>query len=170
MQNTIKHLWLASRIWKGRLLAAKEVQWTRLAPTEWSTDKGAVLNKIEDDQLLVDFSVPANDTYIVHYDIDIDKVSAIRLEANTHDNLPESGPVAANGNFVLSEFNAFMTPPGGEKSKIELGVPSLITLRTDTLSTTRLTVKITPVGPSTLSQVHSMWIVRPSFCRLNPSI
>ena len=36
--------------WKARLLAAKEVQWTRLAPTEWSTDKGAVLNKIEDDQ------------------------------------------------------------------------------------------------------------------------
>ncbi|MBH56115.1 MAG: hypothetical protein CMJ82_02890 [Planctomycetaceae bacterium] len=108
--------------WKGRLLAAKEVQWTRLAPTEWSTDKGAVLNKIEDDQLLVDFSVPANDTYIVHYDIDIDKVSAIRLEANTHDSLPESGPGrAANGNFVLSEFNAFMTPRGGEKSKIELG-------------------------------------------------
>jgi len=107
--------------WKARLLAAKEVEWTRLAPTEWTTDKGAVLNKIEEDQLLVDFSVPANDTYIVHYDINVDKVSAIRLEANTHDSLPESGPGrAGNGNFVLSEFNAFMTPQGGAKSKIEL--------------------------------------------------
>ena len=49
---------------------------------DWTADKGAVLNKIEEDRLLVDFSVPANDTYIVrHYR----RRSAltIRLENNT---------------------------------------------------------------------------------------
>ncbi|MEC9095953.1 MAG: PSD1 and planctomycete cytochrome C domain-containing protein, partial [Planctomycetota bacterium] len=108
--------------WKAKLMEAKEVHWVRQAPADWTTEKGAVLNKIEDDQLLVDFSVPANDTYIVHYDNDIDKVTAIRLEANTHDSLPESGPGrAGNGNFVLSEFNAFITPEGGDKTEIELG-------------------------------------------------
>ena len=108
--------------WKAKLLAAKEVQWQRQKPVEWTTDKGAVLNKIEDDQLLVDFSVPANDTYIVHYDIEIDQLTAIRLEANTHVSLPESGPGrAANGNFVLSEFNAFLTNEKGEKVEIDLG-------------------------------------------------
>ncbi len=108
--------------WKAKLIAAEEVNWSRQVPADWSTDKGAVLNKIEDDQLLVDFSVPANDTYTVHYDIDMDKLTAIRLEANTHKSLPESGPGrAGNGNFVLSEFNAFITLAGGEKVEIELG-------------------------------------------------
>ena len=107
--------------WKAKLLSTAEVKWQRLAPAEWTTDKGAVLNKIEDDQLLVDFSVPANDTYIVHYDLDIDQLTAIRLEANTHESLPESGPGrAANGNFVLSEFNAFLTPATDEKTEISL--------------------------------------------------
>ncbi|MBA63293.1 MAG: hypothetical protein CMJ76_13125 [Planctomycetaceae bacterium] len=108
--------------WKTKLMAAEEVNWIRQNPADWTTDKGAVLNKIEDDQLLVDFSVPANDTYIVHYEINLDKVTAIRLEANTHASLPESGPGrAGNGNFVLSEFNAFITPEGGDKVEIELG-------------------------------------------------
>lgn len=108
--------------WKAKILAAEEVDWKRQVPIDWTTDKGAVLNKIEEDQLLVDFSVPANDTYIVHYDIDVDQLTAIRLEANTHDSLPESGPGrAGNGNFVLSEFNAFITPEGGDKVEVELG-------------------------------------------------
>ena len=107
--------------WKEDLGKAEEVQWTRLDPAKWETAKGAVLNKIDEGQLLVDFSVPANDMYTVHYDLPLENITAIRLEPRAHKSLPSGGPGrAGNGNFVLTEFHAFLTLPTGEPQAIPI--------------------------------------------------
>jgi len=106
--------------WEKRLAELGEVSWESLDPADWSTVKGAILNKIEDQALLVDFSVPANDTYIVTYETTLEKITALRLEALSHKSLPSNGPGRAeNGNFVLTEFEISIEPIGDEEAQAQ---------------------------------------------------
>ncbi len=91
--------------WVKRLAAMKEGKFTRLVPLKWTTAKGAVLTKLKDESLVVDFSVPANDTYTVTLESPQERITAVRIETLTHDSLPKKGPGrASNGNFILTEF------------------------------------------------------------------
>ena len=91
--------------WIKRLAVMKEGKFHRLAPVKWTTAKGAVLTKLKDESLVVDFSVPANDTYTVTLDAPLERITAVRIETLTHKSLPKQGPGrASNGNFILSEF------------------------------------------------------------------
>ena len=102
--------------WEKRLAGLGEVSWESLDPASWSTLKGAILNKLEDKSLLVDFSVPANDTYVVTYETTLEKITAIRLETLSHKSLPSNGPGRAeNGNFVLTEFEITAELIGDDK-------------------------------------------------------
>ena len=97
--------------WESELASLGEISWQSLDPVSWTTVKGAVLNKLDDKSLLVDFSVPANDTYIVNLETTLKKITAIRLETLTHASLPSDGPGRAeNGNFVLTEFEISVEP------------------------------------------------------------
>ena len=97
--------------WEKAVAAQSGESWMTLDPTVWKTDKGATLTKIEDQRLLVDFSTPANDVYTITFDPPADTpITAIRLEALNHPSLPMMGPGRAEGNFVLSEFEAFIDP------------------------------------------------------------
>jgi hypothetical protein len=97
--------------WEKQIAAGARPTWTTLEPKHWSTVDGAVLTRLEDQSLFVDFSIPANDTYIVTSTIAPSGMTAFRIEALTHDGLPKRGPGrASNGNFVLSEVNAFISP------------------------------------------------------------
>lgn len=105
--------------WEKRLAAQAEGSFQALVPLEWKTDKGAVLTKLKDQSLVVDFSVPANDTYTVTLLTDLDVITAVRLETLTHDSLPKKGPGRAdNGNFILSEFELAAGPRDGSKPPV----------------------------------------------------
>lgn len=94
--------------WEESIAATKDAEFDQLDPLYWTTIKGVVLNKTEDQTLLIDFSVPANDTYVVTLETGLPKITAIRLETLSHDSLPSNGPGRAkNGNFVLSEFEVY---------------------------------------------------------------
>ncbi len=98
--------------WEQQVSARPPVRWTVLEPAAVRTEKGAVLNPLGDHSLVVDFSVPANDTYHIEADVPAGEITAIRLEALTHMSLPLSGPGRsdATGNFVLSEFELRAKP------------------------------------------------------------
>jgi mono/diheme cytochrome c family protein len=98
--------------WEKQIAARPPVRWTLLDPAAVRTEKGAVLNPLADRSLVVDFSVPANDTYHIQADVPQDEITAIRLEALTHMSLPLMGPGRSDaaGNFVLSEFELRARP------------------------------------------------------------
>lgn len=103
--------------WEQKIAAGMRPSWTTLEPKHWSTVEGAVLTKLEDHSLFVDFSIPPRDTFIVTSAIAPSGITAFRIEALTHDSLPKRGPGrASNGNFVLSEVNALVSPIEGPGS------------------------------------------------------
>jgi mono/diheme cytochrome c family protein len=101
--------------WEQTIAARPPVNWETAALSTVRTEKGTQLNPVGDGSLVVDFSVPANDTYHLEFDVPSGKVDAIRLEALTHPSLPLSGPGRsdATGNFVLSEFEVNARPLAG---------------------------------------------------------
>ncbi|HET6328498.1 MAG TPA: DUF1549 and DUF1553 domain-containing protein, partial [Planctomycetaceae bacterium] len=98
--------------WEQQITARPPVSWTPAVPKAVHTEKGTQLNPVGDGSLIVDFSVPANDTYHIEFDVPSGEVDAVRLEALTHASLPLSGPGRsdATGNFVLSEFELNVRP------------------------------------------------------------
>jgi mono/diheme cytochrome c family protein len=98
--------------WEQQIAAKPAVAWKVLHPAAVRTEKGTILNPIGDDSLVVDFSVPANDTYHIEADVPDGEITAIRLEALTHMSLPLTGPGRSDaaGNFVLSEFELRARP------------------------------------------------------------
>jgi mono/diheme cytochrome c family protein len=98
--------------WEQMIAAREAVKWTGATLESVHTEKGTQLNPLGDGSLIVDFSVPANDTYHLEFDVPSGEVDAIRLQALTHPSLPLSGPGRsdATGNFVLSEFELNVRP------------------------------------------------------------
>jgi mono/diheme cytochrome c family protein len=98
--------------WEASLAQSAEVVWTTVTPESWSSRDGAVITKLDDQSLLVGGTIPLHDAYDVRFRSPLPAVTAIRLEALTHDSLPGTGPGhAPNGNFVLSEVECFLAPP-----------------------------------------------------------
>ena len=95
------------------------VAWTTLKPTLVQSTGGATLVTQEDASILANGTNPTNDTYEVTFS-DIAEFTAIRIEVLPHDSLPKKGPGrAGNGNFVLSEFEAYWhTPQGKDKTTL----------------------------------------------------
>jgi len=107
-----RQLMASQPAWEKQIAARPPARWTVLEPATFRTEKGAVLNALADRSLVVDFSVPANDTYHIEADVPDGEITAIRLETMTHPSLPLSGPGRsdAEGNFVLSEFELRARP------------------------------------------------------------
>jgi hypothetical protein len=95
--------------WEKMFDGRAAAEWTVLDPVEFRSAGGATMTKLDDQSVLVGGSVPARDTYTIVADVPAELaksgVTAVRLEALTHDGLPNRGPgLAGNGNFVLNEF------------------------------------------------------------------
>lgn len=104
--------------------------WIVLEPIEYTSsgykDTGtSTLQLLEDGSLLVCEFNPVEDEYVVVVRTTLDNLSAVRLEALTHDSLPLNGPGrAANGNFALSDFSVSATPAdGGAEVNVPLHNP-----------------------------------------------
>ena len=92
--------------------AATPVKWTPAEYVEFETASNAGFRKLDDNSLLSDGQGTFNDTYRVTVKGSLPKVAAVKLRVLTHESLPKNGPgTASNGNFVLTDFEAFQ----GEK-------------------------------------------------------
>ena len=103
-----------------------QVAWTTLKPSSVKSVNGATLTAQEDASILASDKSPKTDTYEVTFS-DVPEFTAIRIEVLPHDSLPKKGPGrAGNGNFVLSEFEAYWisTP---EKDKEPTTEDTLVT-------------------------------------------
>ncbi len=99
--------------WEQQLTAAlqQDPSWSPLDASEAKGEKGALLTKQTDFAFHVDFSAPNNDTFRIVADTPVKEISAIRLEAITHADLPFKGPGRGTaGNFVLTEFEVQAAP------------------------------------------------------------
>ena len=95
---------------------AKE-QWRILAPIEMTSSSGSTLEAMEDLSVLVSGVRPPTDDYQLEYETAPGQVTAIRLEAITHESLPGKGAGrASNSNFVLSEFEVTANEPGEDQA------------------------------------------------------
>jgi mono/diheme cytochrome c family protein len=117
--------------WEKQLAELDAGAFLTLRPDSWSTAKGAVLTRLDDNSLVVDFSVPANDTYTVHLDTTLNPplttITALRIETLTHSSLPKNGPGRAdNGNFILSEVTLRIAPTGDTAKSVPIPLASAV--------------------------------------------
>ena len=87
--------------------ASAAVKWEPAKYQEYDTATGAGFRLLPDNSLLADGRGAFNDTYRIVAKTALTQVAAIRVRVLTDDSLPHLGPgLAANGNFVLTEFEA----------------------------------------------------------------
>jgi hypothetical protein len=84
------------------------VKWTMLRPKSMKSST-PILTLLDDGSVLASGDITKLDTYDLEYDIDVEKVAAIRLEALPHPSLPKDGPgmvyyEGPMGDFQLSEI------------------------------------------------------------------
>lgn len=90
---------------KGLPPGNKNVVWHPLTVSEFDTESNGALTMLPDGTLLIKAAASPNDAYRVSGMTKLPRISAVRIRVLPHPELPASGPgLAANGNFVLSEF------------------------------------------------------------------
>ena len=89
--------------------AESEKGWRRLELVKLKSRISATLAELDDGSILVtrpSGQPPTPDTYTIVADTDLNKITAIRLEALPHPTLPKSGPgFGPDGKFVLSNLS-----------------------------------------------------------------
>ena len=91
--------------WAKEITASKNGGWSVLTPLSATSSGGSTLTKLDDDSLVVGGANPQKDVYDITTRTEATKLTAVRLEALTHESLPAGGPGRhTNSNFVLSEF------------------------------------------------------------------
>ena len=94
--------------WAGRE-AAQAVRWTVLKPTE-ATANLPLLSVQDDGSIFASGDQSKSDLYTLRFSTDLQRITAIRLEALPDDRLPRRGPgrvfyEGPFGDFFLSEFS-----------------------------------------------------------------
>tara|TARA_R110002095_G_scaffold184553_6_gene161763 strand:+ start:8569 stop:11610 length:3042 start_codon:yes stop_codon:yes gene_type:complete len=106
--------------WSKRISEQRVSGWTVLEPYNMKSSGGTTLTKLKDNSLLASGANPQKDIYEITSTTHATNLTAVRLEALTHDSLPGGGPGRhSNSNFVLSEFEltaVSMTDPSQRQS------------------------------------------------------
>jgi len=112
--------------WESQAVARVQNQWHVLSPTNMKSTGGSTLTLLDDSSVLAGGASPGNDDYeLVYTDLAAD-ITAIRLEALTHESLPHNGAGRAfNSNFVLSEFEVSVIPPGDSPTPTKVKLASV---------------------------------------------
>jgi hypothetical protein len=91
--------------------------WEILHPESATTSGGATVNVEPGGSVFVSGTFPKRDDYTVTIKPDAGSLAAIQLEALTSSGLKYQGP-GRKANFVLTSFEASLTPPDGEPVKL----------------------------------------------------
>tara|TARA_B100001093_G_scaffold256893_1_gene245637 strand:+ start:18952 stop:22038 length:3087 start_codon:yes stop_codon:yes gene_type:complete len=95
-------------------------EWTALTVDRFRTDGGEDFRLLEDKSILLTGNVPGTVVYTIDTKPKLKQVSAIRVEALTHDELPGTGPGRGDDerpNFILSELNVMVHEKGQNKGR-----------------------------------------------------
>ncbi len=98
-------------------------RWTVLKPSEMKSKGGATLSKLPDESILASGKNPLGDAYTIVAPTQVTQVSVIRLEALTHESLPESRARSFRidpGNFAMVNFRITAHIPGTQPRPIEV--------------------------------------------------
>ncbi|MEE3181693.1 MAG: DUF1549 domain-containing protein, partial [Planctomycetota bacterium] len=102
--------------WAGEISAGPGGGWEILVPGKMSASGGSTLRLLKDNSILAGGADPRKNVYDISTKTKLTGITAVRLEALTHETLPGGGPGRhSNSNFVLSEFEltvASATQPG----------------------------------------------------------
>ncbi|MEK6234756.1 MAG: DUF1549 domain-containing protein, partial [Planctomycetales bacterium] len=99
--------------WEKNRPETLQAKWTVLDFTEFKSQGGATLKKLDDGSLLASGKNPALDTYTLTARTELQGVTAIRLETLSHPSFAKGGPGrAGNGNIALSDFRATVAAVG----------------------------------------------------------
>jgi hypothetical protein len=82
-------------------IAAQRAAWTVVRPTAVQSDGAASFALADDDSALAGDPSPANDSYTVTLDTNLERITGIRLEALRHPTLADGG-LSRAGNIVLT--------------------------------------------------------------------
>tara|TARA_R110002095_G_scaffold207120_1_gene191748 strand:- start:57908 stop:60955 length:3048 start_codon:yes stop_codon:yes gene_type:complete len=92
-------------LWSKHISKQAVSGWTVVEPLTMKSSGGTTLTKLVDNSLLASGANPQKDVYEITAETDVTNLTAVRLEALTHESLPGGGPGRhSNSNFVLSEF------------------------------------------------------------------
>ncbi len=90
-----------------------EASWQVLTPVFASSAEGVTLAVQRDGSVLASGTTPETDSYTLVFRTELTGITALKIEALTHDTLPAKGPGrVASGNFVLSEVMVNATDLG----------------------------------------------------------
>ncbi len=97
-------------------------KWRPLAPVEFESRAGAEMNLLEDGSIEVSGDNPGTDVYVIEADTDLDRIGAVRLEAQRDRTDPSAGIGRSDdGSFVLTEIEVRATPLAGDGPSRDLG-------------------------------------------------
>ena len=95
--------------------------WVVLEPTKLAAKGGVELTRLADGSILASGKNPPTTAYEFEADLDFAGVTAVRLEALTDDSLFSGGPGRGeNGNFVLTEFQLWISQHGSLANRREV--------------------------------------------------
>ncbi len=94
---------------KADLVKALEtpVRWETMEVVEFESTGGETFDILQDNSVLIGGSLPDTTTYNVKATSGLDRITAFRIEALTHESLPGTGPGRGDvkrANFILSEL------------------------------------------------------------------
>lgn len=114
----------AQRVWEESLTPRAENpkrDWRIVDPESFTSAGGATLTKLDDKSVLASGENPAKETLEITGRLKGGNYTAIRLEALTHDtHTAKSLARSSNGNAVLSEFVAEISPMGQPGKKVTI--------------------------------------------------
>ncbi|QDV27264.1 PSD1 and planctomycete cytochrome C domain-containing protein [Aureliella helgolandensis] len=114
----IAELQQAQAVWEAELRLGLQA-WQTLQPTSASAQAGTSLTIREDATLLASGKNPKQNSYQVSFELPEAPLTGLCLEVLPDASLPNSGPGrAGNGNFVLTEFKAFLEDAEGTRHPI----------------------------------------------------
>ncbi|MCA9055272.1 MAG: DUF1549 domain-containing protein, partial [Planctomycetaceae bacterium] len=98
--------WVAAR-------QSQSVEWQTVIPDVFVSSGGATLTKQTDESILASGAAPDQEQYTVTGPLDLQRLTAVRLEVLPDESLPMNGPGrAGNGNLHLSEVLLHWFPAG----------------------------------------------------------
>ncbi|MBC8351069.1 MAG: DUF1553 domain-containing protein [Planctomycetes bacterium] len=108
-------------LWEAKASDRVKEQWRVLPPSEMNSTAGSTLSLLDDSSVLAGGASPGNDDYELTFANVPAEVTAIRLEAITHESLPHKGAGRAfNSNFVLSAFEVQVATNGKDIVNVKL--------------------------------------------------
>lgn len=106
------------------LLLADTTRWTVVKPTGMKSESGATLTVLDDHSILASGKNPLGDAYRIVTESELRLISVVRLEALTHESLPNRGPgrdeVRDPGNFDMVNFGVSHQNTAGQAVPIRL--------------------------------------------------